>query len=460
MHPLPADDIQNLSVAADGVGTMYWQREIETLGRRKLDALQLERLSQTLACASKAPFYRDILGRSNIRITRQGTIALGDLKGFPFTTKKDLRDHFPYGFLAVPLEEVVRLHSSSGTTGNPTVIYHTREDIARWQDIMARCMYMSGVRKNDVFQNMMGYGLFTGGMGFHYGAEKLGALTIPIGPGNSKRQIWFMRSFKTTAIHVLPSYALRLSSHMKEMGVDPRKDLSLRIAFVGAEPHTEETRRKIEEIYGIKVYNCYGLSEMCGPGVAFECPEQNGLHLWEDHFIMEIIDPKTGERLPDGEWGELVLTSLARTATPLIRFRTRDLTRILPGPCPCGRSHRRIDRIKGRSDDMMIVNGVNIFPLQIEKTLMGIPAIGNNYLIEIREEGYMDKLHVSVELKREAFSGTLAELEALQLKAAEELRAEIGVTPTVKLLEAGSLPEQEGKAERVKDLRGKSGGGG
>jgi len=433
----------------------YWQKEIETLERDKLEMLQAKRLRSTIAQASNAPFYAErlkpFLGKK---------FPLPDrISELPFTTKADLRDQFPYGTLAVPLEEVIRLHSSSGTTGNPTVIYHTQKDIEDWQDMLARCMFMAGMRKNDVFQNMMGYGLFTGGIGFHYGAERLGALTIPIGPGNSRRQIWFMQAFKTTAVHVLPSYALRLSTFFPEMNIEPRRDLSLRMAFVGAEPHTEETRRKIEDIYGIKVYNSYGLSEMCGPGVAFECPKQSGLHLWEDHFLMEIIDPDTGKPLPEGEWGELVLTSLTRTATPLIRYRTRDLTRIIPGACACGRTHRRIDRIKGRSDDMLIINGVNIFPMQIEKTLMSIPAIGNEYLIEIHEQDYMDKLHVSVELKRDAFQGTLSELEVLQARVADELKHELGVTPAVKLLEADSLPAAEGKAVRVRDLRKQSGKG-
>ncbi len=432
---------------------MYWQEEIETLSRSALEALQLERLNAALSQARSAPFYKKRLPPGSLS-------SLDGIQDLPFTTKADLRDNFPYGLLAVPLEDVVRLHSSSGTTGNPTVIYHTRSDIEGWQDLLARCLYMAGMRKHDVFQNMMGYGLFTGGIGFHYGAEKLGALTIPIGPGNSKRQLWFLQTFKTTAIHILPSYALRLSTFFKEMSIDPRKDLSLRMAFVGAEPHTEETRQKIQEIYGIKVYNSYGLSEMCGPGVAFECERQDGLHLWEDHFIMEIIDPMTGKVLPEGEWGELVLTSLARTATPLIRYRTRDLTRIIPGSCRCGRTHRRIDRIRGRSDDMLIINGVNIFPMQIEQTLMRMPGVGHNYLIEVHEENYMDKLHVSVEMAPEAFQGTLSQVEALQVRVTEELRAEITVTPVVKLVEAGSLPVSEGKAQRVKDLRPHPGLGG
>ncbi len=434
---------------------MYWDRAAETMDRRDLERLQLERLNATLQRAAHAPYYRGLHGARGV-----GPLSsLADLAGLPFTTKADLRDNFPYGFLAVPLDDVVRLHSSSGTTGNPTVIYHTRADIEAWGDLLARCLYMAGVRRNDVFQNMMGYGLFTGGIGFHYGAERLGALTIPIGPGNSKRQLWFMQQFRTSVVHILPSYALRLATFFAETGIDPRRDLALRLAFVGAEPHTEETRRRIEEVWGIKVYNSYGLSELCGPGVAFECPEQRGMHLWEDHFLPEIIDPETGRVLPEGDWGELVLTSLARAATPLIRYRTRDLTRIVPGPCACGRTHRRIDRIRGRSDDMLIINGVNVFPLQIERTLMREPAIGSNYLIEVHEESFMDRLHIKVELRQDAFEGTLAELEHLAARVTDELKAELGVTPVVKLLEAGSLPLAEGKAVRVVDLR-KAGGKG
>lgn len=426
---------------------MYWDKSIETLERPALQRLQSDRLSATLKSAARTSFYRGRLG------------GHADLSRLPFTTKEDLRAGFPYGFLAVPLDQVVRLHSSSGTTGNPTVIYHTRADIAAWQDLVARCMYMAGMRPADVFQNIMGYGLFTGGLGFHYGAEKLGAMTIPVGPGNSKRQIWFMREFKTTAMHILPSYALRLATHVREQGLDPARDFQVRMAFVGAEPHTEETRRRIEETWNVKAFNSYGLSEMCGPGVAFECPEQAGMHIWEDRFLVEIVDPDSGAPLPDGECGELVLTTLDREATPLLRYRTRDLTRIVPGPCPCGRTHRRIDRIRGRSDDMMIINGVNIFPMQVEQTLLRIPGIGSNYLIQIHEENFMDKLHVSVELAADAFQGTLSQLEGLHGKVLAALREETGVTPVVKLLEAGSLPAAEGKAVRVIDRRTQSGRG-
>jgi phenylacetate-CoA ligase len=300
---------------------------------------------------------------------------------------------------------------------------------------------------------MMGYGLFTGGIGFHYGAERLGVMTIPIGPGNSKRQIWFLKNFQTSVIHILPSYALRLHSFFQELGINPHTDLALRIVLMGAEPHSAEIRKKIEDLYGIKAYNSYGLSEMCGPGVAFECSEQNGLHVWEDEFYPEIIDPETGECVPDGQEGELVLTTLNRQAMPLIRYRTRDLTRMLPGPCPCGRTHRRIDRIKGRDDDMLIINGVNIFPIQIEQTLMAVPEIGNNYLIEIRKVDFMDKLSVKVEVNEDVFQGTLSELDRLQRKVTSELRSELAVTPDVKLVEAASLPVSDGKAKRVYDLR-------
>jgi phenylacetate-CoA ligase len=433
---------------------MYWEKELETIDRSGLAAIQLERLNRSLKTARRSSFYGKHLAAYSAELP-----DLRSLAGLPFTTKDDLRGAFPYGFVTVELEEVVRLHSSSGTTGNPTVVFHTAGDIHNWGNLIARCMYTTGVRRHDVFQNMMGYGLFTGGLGFHYGAEKLGVMTIPIGPGNSKRQIWFLKHLKTTVIHILPSYALRLYSFFEELGMDPKKDLHLRIAFIGAEPHSEEIRRKIEELYNIKVYNSYGLSEMCGPGVAFECECQSGLHIWEDHFYPEIIDPGSGEILPEGERGELVLTTLTREAMPLIRYRTRDLTRFLPGACPCGRTHRRIDRITGRSDDMLIINGVNIFPIQIEQTLMAIPEIGNNYLIEIHKEQFMDRLSVKVEINEEVFHGTLAELEKLQSKAVTALRAELGVTPVVKLVEPSSLPASEGKAQRVYDYRGREEGG-
>ncbi len=429
---------------------MFWQKEIETASRGEIRKLQLEMLNGTIERAKKSKFYAAKLSGVN------SVDDISRLRDLPFTTKEDLRNGFPYDFLASDLGEVVRLHSSSGTTGNPTVVYHTADDLENWANISARCMYAAGARKNDIFQNTMGYGLFTGGLGFHYGAEKLGMMTIPIGPGNSKRQAWFMRNFGTTAVHILPSYALRLYHSMKEDGLDPKKDLKLRIFFIGAEPHTEEMRREIQELYGVKAFNSYGLSEISGPGVAFECPQQNGMHIWEDFVIPEIINPDTLEVLPDGEEGELVLTAVNRRAMPLIRYRTRDLTRIMTQPCLCGRTHRKIARIKGRTDDMMIINGVNIFPVQIEKTIMNIPQASKNYIIEIGEKNYMDKLSIKIEINEDAFSGTLEDLERLKCKIESELKSETGVSASVGFVDKGTLPANEGKAKRVYDLRKKN----
>jgi len=428
---------------------MFWDKKLETLQREDLQALQLKRLNETLLKVANSPYYKKILADLGINQFE----SLKDIEKLPFTSKQSLRDNFPYGFLAVDKDELRRLHSSSGTTGTPTVVFYTDHDIEIWSDMVARSMYMTGARKEDVFQNMMGYGLFTGGMGFHYASEKLGMLTVPSGPGNSERQVWFMQKFNTSVIHILPSYALHLQTYINEAGIDPIKELDLKIAFVGAEPHSEEVRKKIEDFYGIKAYNSYGLSEMCGPGVAFECQEQDGLHIWEDNFYPEIVDLKTGEVLPDGEVGELVLTTLTKEAMPLLRYRTKDITRIIPEKCSCGRTHRRIERIMGRNDDMLIINGVNIFPIQIEKVLMSFSEIGTNYRIEIVKQDFMDKLIISVEVVAEHFSGSIGQLEKLSRKIQDKLRSDLVVSPIVKLKEPGSLPVAEGKAQRVFDLR-------
>ena len=430
---------------------MYWEKEIETLDRTGLAALQLKRLITTLNQAGHSPYYGRAFKELGIDLDRVKSLA--DVQKLPMTTKDDLRDQWPYGFLAVSRDELVRMHSSSGTTGRAIVVFHTANDIGQWTDIVARSMYMTGMRKSDVFQNMMTYGLFTGGLGFHYGAEKIGALTIPAGAGNSKRQIQIMQDFETTAIHVIPSYALHLMSVFGEMAVDPRKDTKLRIAFLGAEPHSEKMRRKLEDFYGFKAFDSYGLSEMCGPGVAFECPFQNGLHIWEDHFLVEVIDPETLAPVPEGEEGELVLTTLVRDGMPILRYRTKDLTRILPGPCECGRTHRRIERIKGRTDDMMIIKGVNIFPIQIERKLMGIPGVGNNFVIILERAEFTDLMTIKVEVQRETFMGDLRQLEALRRRIVEELKSDILITPRVDLVEPDSLPKSEGKAKRVMDNR-------
>ena len=423
----------------------YWNREIETIDRESLGKIQLERLNRTLERAVNSPYYK---GRIPDHVK-----DIASLQNFPFTTKSDLRSSFPAGMLAVPLDEIVRVHSSSGTTGRATVVYHTKGDIDNWTETVARSMYMTGVRKNDVFQNMMGYGLFTGGLGFHYGAEKLGALTIPASSGNSRRQIRLMKDFHSTVIHITPSYALHLYTLFNEEGVDPNKDLSLRIAFLGAEPHSEKTRMRVEELFGLNAYNSYGLSEMNGPGVAFECQEKDGMHVWEDHFILEIVDPDTGEILVDGDEGEIVFTTLLREGMPIIRYRTGDVAQVSPGPCPCGRTHRKISRIKGRTDDMLIIKGVNFYPMQIEKVIMEIPEVGNNYLIEIETVDYLDNLNIKVEVRPSIFHGDIGELENLKKRISEDLKNEILISPKITLVEPNSLPKSEGKAVRVVDKR-------
>jgi phenylacetate-CoA ligase len=430
---------------------MYWEKDVETLTRAKLEKMQLARLKDTVRSTQKSFYYKKMFKEKGLKAN--SLKSLKDIEKFPFTTKDDLREHWPYGFIAVPKEELVRMHSSSGTTGRATVVFHTANDIAAWANLLARCMYMAGMRKDDVFQNMMTYGLFTGGLGFHYGAEKIGALVIPAGAGNSKRQIQLMMDFATTAIHVIPSYALHLSIVFTELKVDPRKDTKVKIAFLGAEPHTEKMRKKIEEIYGYKAFNSYGLSEMNGPGVAFECPYQEGMHIWEDSFLVEIIDPDTLQPMADGMEGELVMTTLQREGMPLIRYRTKDLTRIIPERCACGRTHRRIERIKGRTDDMLILKGVNIFPMQIEKKLMEIEGVGTNFLIILEREGFNDDLTVKVEVNKKYFSGDMKQLDALRKKIAEELKSEILITPKVDLVEPDSIPKGEGKAVRVIDNR-------
>jgi phenylacetate-CoA ligase len=427
---------------------MFWQKDIETISRSALEELQLKRLKQTVGLAYKnIPFYKEQFSKLNLK--PNDITSLKDVPKLPFTTREDLRENYPFGMLAVPKEQVVRLHTSSGTTGKPKAIFFSKKDVDRAAELIARCLIMTGVKKDDVLQNMMTYGLFTGALVMHYGAEKVGVLVIPAGPGNTKRQIALMQDFKTTTLHLTPSYALYLAGVMNNEGLDP-KDFSLRRAYMGSEPYSEETRKKIEKFFKIDVYNSYGLSEMNGPGVAFECTEKNGMHLWEDNFIMEIINPETGERMPEGEEGELVLTTLYREAMPILRYRTRDIAMIIPGKCKCGRTHRRISRIIGRTDDMIIVRGVNIFPQQIERVLMGIKAVAQNYQIVL--ESY-DLMTIRVEISKELFDGKVEHLVNLQSEITEKLRAEILVKPKVELLEPGTLPVSEGKTTRVIDKR-------
>ncbi len=420
----------------------------ERLSRDELDHLQVQRLRTIVDRAVQAPFY----ARSKDHLTGVDIRGPEDIRHLPLTTKDDLRSGYPYGFLTRAVSEMVRLHASSGTTGSPTAILYTRQDLNTWADLVARCMFMVGIRPGDTFQNLSGYGLFTGGLGIHYGAERLGCLTIPAGAGNSKRQIKLLKDFQVQAIHIIPSYALRLAQVLQETGWDP-ESLALRIALIGAEPHTQEIRARIEDLFQIKAYNSYGLSEMNGPGVAFECQAQNGMHLWEDNFLAEILDPETFEPLPDGELGELVLTTLNREGMPLLRYRTKDLTRFIPGQCSCGRVHRRIDRIMGRSDDMIILKGVNIYPMQVEQVLMAIPEVGQSYLIVLERNGDIDQMRVKVEIKDECFVEDMRALRALEQRITRLLREEILITPKVDLVEHNSLPRNQGKAERVQDTR-------
>ena len=431
----------------------YWAVQIEKMPRDELSALQLQKLKAQIDLALRTSFYKERLTKIGIK-SKDDIKSLNDLNRIPFTSKNDLRDGFPYGFLAIPKEEVVRLHASSGTTGTPTTIYFNRDDIKRWADYMARCIYSTGCNKSDVFQNMITYGLFTGGLGFHQGGEEVGMLVIPAGAGNTARQFKMMQDYGTTVLHATPSFLLHLETKMREAGV-ARESLSIKRAFAGAEPYSEDTRRRIEALLKVDVYNSYGLSEMNGPGVAFECQCKDGLHIWEDGYIAEIVDPNTLQPVKEGETGELVLTILCREATPILRYRTRDLTSFYTEPCKCGRSHRRLRRITGRSDDMLIINGVNVFPSQIEEVIMGMKEVGNNYLIIVEKDGALDKLTVKTEVISDIFMDDTRPLNALKEKIKETLQASISISPKVELNESGSLPISEGKAVRVQDKRPK-----
>lgn len=430
--------------------SQYLHPDKELMTREEIEAYQLEKLQQTVRHCMNSPFYKQRF--EEIGLNPEDIKTLDDLKKIPFTTKQDLRSTYPFGIASVPLDKCVRLHSSSGTTGNPTVILHTQRDLDEWANAVARCLHMVGLRPSDVFQNSSGYGMFTGGLGFQYGAERLGMLTVPAAAGNTKRQLKFIKDFGTTALHAIPSYASRLYEVMVDEGIDPRRDTKLRTLIIGAEPHSELQRQRIEQMLGVKAYNSFGMSEMCGPGVAFECKEQNGLHIWEDYYIVEIVDPETLEPVPEGELGELVLTTINREAMPLLRYRTRDLTRILPGDCPCGRHHKRLDRMQGRSDDMIILKGVNIFPIQIEKILLQFKELATDYLITLETLSDNDSMTVEVELSN-LFTDDYARLEQLTREITRQLKDEILVTPKVRLVANGSLPKSEGKAVRVKDLR-------
>ena len=435
----------------DKVGGFHWQQGAETLPTPRLGELQIERLRATLRNAyDHVPFYRQKLDEAGIKPEDVG--CHGDLADLPFTTKIDLRDHYPFGMFARPREEIVRVHASSGTTGNPTTVGYTRGDIDRWADLIARTLAAGGVRPGDLLQNAYGYGLFTGGLGLHYGAERLGCTVVPISGGNTDRQIKIMRDFGATALACTPSYAMYLADAARDRGLRP-EDLPLRVGFHGAEPWTNEMRALIEAGLGIAALDIYGLSEMGGPGVAFECLCKAGMHVNEDHYLVEIVDPETLQPLPEGEVGELVVTTLTREAQPLIRYRTRDLCSLIYEPCECGRTTARMTKPVGRSDDMLIIRGVNVFPSQIEEVLMSIPEIEPHYQIVVDRKGHLDTLEVWVEVGEDIFAETMGDLERFQRKVQQRLYSVLNIQVDVKLKEPKTIQRFEGKAVRVIDRR-------
>ena len=430
---------------------MFWEQEKECLPREDLEQLQLERLQSTLyRVGTHVPFYRKKF--NELKIDFDSFNSLEDLRKLPFTMKQDLRDNYPYGLFAVPLREIVRVHSSSGTTGMATVVGYTKNDIKNWSNLVARILCAAGLTADDVVQIAFGYGLFTGGFGLHYGAERLGASVIPISAGNTKRQIQIMQDFKTTALVCTPSYALKMADVMMEMGINPH-GLSLRYGLFGAEPWSEAMRSEINERLGIRSSDNYGLSEVMGPGVAGECRECNGLHINEDHFLVEVLDPETLEPVAPGEIGELVITTLTKEAFPVIRYRTRDLTRLLPGPCPCGRTLARMSRIMGRTDDMLIIKGVNVFPTQIEAVLFAIEGTEPHYRIIVERENNEDRITVLVEVVESIFFDEMKKQRALVDTIKRRLASELGIHIDVKLVEEKTLERFDGKGARVIDKR-------
>lgn len=431
---------------------MIFDIDFETLPREALEAIQLRRLKDTLdRVYATVPFYRKRLEEAGVK---PGDIkTLKDMSRLPFLTKQDLRDNYPFGLFAVPMDNVVRIHASSGTTGQPTVVGYTKRDIDNWAGLMARALAAGGATRGDIIHNAYGYGLFTGGLGVHYGAERLGASVIPVSGGNTKRQITIMKDFKPTIITATPSYLLHLAEIAEEMGV-AFKDLSFRFGILGAEPWSESMRAEIEEKLGIKAIDIYGLSEVMGPGVAIECHEaQKGLHIFEDHFIPEIINPDTGEVLPYGETGELVFTSITKEAFPVLRYRTRDITSLNPEPCICGRTHIRMKRVSGRTDDMLIIRGVNVFPSQIESVLVKIDEVEPHYQLLVEREGTLDNLTVMVEISERLFSDEVKSLQGLEKKIAHDIKETLGVSAKIKLVEPKTIQRSEGKAVRVIDNR-------
>ncbi|MBI3762460.1 MAG: phenylacetate--CoA ligase [Chloroflexi bacterium] len=431
-----------------------WNPECETLPREELEKLQAQRLREVVArTAATVPFYKKKFAEA--KVYADDIRSLDDLKRLPFTEKSDLRDNYPFGMFTVPPEQIVRIHASSGTTGKPTVGGYTRADIDIWAEVMARTVTSAGVTSKDVVHNAYGYGLFTGGLGFHLGAEKVGALVIPMSGGLTRRQVMLMEDFGATALTCTPSYSLVMAEEAAEMGVDFKKRMKVRVGIFGAEPWTERMRAEIEAKLGLEAFDIYGLTELIGPGVSVECEQHNGMHIQEDHFLAEIIDPATGEKLPYGEEGELVFTALTKEAMPVIRYRTRDRTRLHAEKCPCGRTTARMEKIMGRTDDMLIVRGVNVFPQLIEKTLLSIEDIEPHYQIVIdRPKDQLDTLEVWVEASPRLFQPIdTRKLDELQNRVKTELAQTLGVSADIKLMGPKSIQRSEGKARRVVDKR-------
>ncbi|MCP4316105.1 MAG: phenylacetate--CoA ligase [Hyphomicrobiales bacterium] len=430
-----------------------FETDVETLPRRALGELQLERLSSSLERAYRnVPHYRNSFKAAGVGPDDLKT--LGDLRHFPFTVKTDLRDQYPFGMFAAPHSELCRLHASSGTTGKPTVVAYTPGDIDRWADLMARSMAAAGVRPGDVVHNAYGYGLFTGGLGAHYGAERLGCIVVPVSGGGTERQVMLLKDFAADILCSTPSYALNIAETADQLGVDISV-LPLRRGLFGAEPWSEEMRAELDRRLGIAAVDVYGLSEIMGPGVACECDaERAGLHGWEDHFLFEIIDPETLEPLPMGETGELVITTLTKEAMPLVRYRTRDITRLNDAPCSCGRTHVRILRVTGRDDDMLIIRGVNVYPSQMEAVLVGFPGLSPHYQILLEDDGVMNTMTVEVEVASDAPASD-DDLAAVAQDVRHHIKSIIGVTCRVTAKRPGEVPRSQGKAVRVRDLREK-----
>ncbi len=431
---------------------MFWEKDRETMDRKSLENLQVELLRENIEYAYKnVPFYKKKFDEYGI--TKESIKTIEDIRKLPFTTKIDFRDNYPFGLLARPMKEIVRIHSSSGTTGKPTVVAYTKKDLKTWADLVARIAKAAGVTDEDIVQIAFGYGLFTGGFGLHYGLENIGAAIIPASSGNTKRQVMLMQDYGATVLVCTPSYALYIAEVAQNMGIDPKKDLKLRIGMFGAEPWSEQMRKKIEESLNIKAYDNYGLSEIIGPGVAGECEEQNGMHIAEDHFIAEVIDPETEEPVKPGEYGELVITTLTKEALPVFRYRTRDITKLDYSTCKCGRTSVRMSKPIGRTDDMLIIRGVNVFPSQIEEVLFNIEGVSPHYQIIVDRKGALDTVTILVEANANLFFDEMKKQKQLLDRINDELKTTLGIDVDVKLVEPNSIERSEGKAKRIIDKR-------